>query len=100
LELKIGENKMSKIRYGRGVEKKLKENDAKIRNSGTVEAISIEAFCTEFGVGKTFAYGEIARGKLIARKAGRRTLIARDDAHRWLKSLPICEDKTVGAVSA
>src|ERR1700722_6052841 len=56
-------------------------------DNGTV--LSIDKFCTLFGVGRTFAYGEIGAGRLIARKAGRRTLIAQTDALAWLERLPV-----------
>jgi hypothetical protein len=33
-------------------------------------------------------YEEITAGRLIARKLGRRTIVRRSDALRWLRSLP------------
>jgi hypothetical protein len=51
-------------------------------------ATTIEKFCAENGVGRTFVYGEIAAGRLIPKKAGRRTLIPRVEARRWLNALP------------
>jgi hypothetical protein len=33
-------------------------------------------------------YEEIAAGRLIARKIGRRTIVRRSDALLWLRSLP------------
>jgi len=33
-------------------------------------------------------YEEITAGRLIARKVGRRTVVRRSDALRWLRSLP------------
>jgi hypothetical protein len=36
----------------------------------------------------TSAYAEIKAGRLIARKCGNRTLIAKADERAWLNSLP------------
>ncbi|MCH8112081.1 MAG: helix-turn-helix domain-containing protein [Proteobacteria bacterium] len=38
-------------------------------------------------VGRTTIYQEIAAGRLIARKVGRRTIILRDDLKSWLARL-------------
>ena len=51
-------------------------------------ALTIRDFCRLYGVGRTFAYSEIAAGRLPIRKAGRRTLIVKSDADAWLHSLP------------
>lgn len=51
-------------------------------------ALSIDAFCSRYGIGRTTAYQEIAAGRLRAVKVGRRTLITRDAAEAWLASLP------------
>jgi len=55
-------------------------------------ALSIDGFCKLYGLGRTFAYGQIKDGKLRAVKCGNRTLILRCDAEGWARSLP-----TVGA---
>jgi excisionase family DNA binding protein len=39
-------------------------------------------------VGRSLIFKEIRDGRLIARKVGRRTIIAADDLQLWLKSLP------------
>jgi excisionase family DNA binding protein len=39
-------------------------------------------------VGRSLIFKEIRDGRLIARKVGRRTIIAADDLQAWLKSLP------------
>jgi hypothetical protein len=52
------------------------------------ESFSIEAFCARYGVGRQLAYDEINAGRLVVKKAGRRTLIHRADAERWLERLP------------
>ena len=40
-----------------------------------------------YGVGRQLAYDEINAGRLVIKKAGRRTLIGRADAERWLERL-------------
>jgi excisionase family DNA binding protein len=52
------------------------------------QAFSIEEFCARYGVGRQLAYDEINAGRLVVKKAGRRTLIHRADAERWLERLP------------
>ena len=58
-------------------------------------AFSIDETCAIAGVGRTFLYGEIGAGRLIARKARGtaskvrgRTLILRADLENWLSALP------------
>ena len=51
-------------------------------------AFSVAGFCKTYAIGRTFMYEEIAKGRLRTRKAGRRTLILKDDADSWLASLP------------
>jgi hypothetical protein len=51
-------------------------------------AMSVPEFCRKYGTGKTSAYQEIQAGRLRARKVGRRTIIAQDDAEDWLRRLP------------
>lgn len=53
-----------------------------------MEVLSIAEFSAAYGVGRTTTYREIAVGRLTAVKAGRRTLIRKDDAEKWLASLP------------
>ena len=53
-----------------------------------VEALTVREFCHRYGVGKTFLYGEISAGRIRARHAGRRTLIASSDAAVWFANLP------------
>jgi excisionase family DNA binding protein len=56
---------------------------------GSQRAFSVEEFCQRFGVGRTKVYEELKLGRLRARKIGRRTIIAEDDAEDWSRSLPI-----------
>lgn len=43
-----------------------------------------DGFCERYGIKRTLAYEEIAAGRLVAVKVGRRTLIRREGAERWL----------------
>jgi hypothetical protein len=56
---------------------------------GSQRAFTIEGFCRRYGPGRTKAYEEIKLGRLRARKVGRRTIIAEDDAESWLRHLPL-----------
>jgi excisionase family DNA binding protein len=51
-------------------------------------ALSIAELVEVSGLGRSFIYEEIKAGHLVARKAGRRTLILHEDAESWLTSLP------------
>jgi hypothetical protein len=53
-----------------------------------VEAYTVKSFKARWPIGNTSLYAEIKAGRLKARKMGRRTLILREDAERWAKSLP------------
>lgn len=57
--------------------------------SGRDGALSIDDFCDAYTIKRRKAYLEIARGALIARKVGRRTIILRRDAAAWAASLPM-----------
>ncbi|MBR1233668.1 helix-turn-helix domain-containing protein [Bradyrhizobium sp. AUGA SZCCT0182] len=58
-----------------------------------LRARSIDQFCQCFGIGRTTAYEQIKLGRLRARKVGKRTIIADDDAEEWLRNLPQVETK-------
>ena len=51
-------------------------------------AYTIDESCAAARVGRTTLYEEIAAGRLIARKVGRRTVILRSDLESWLAQLP------------
>jgi hypothetical protein len=51
-------------------------------------AFSVDQFCQLYGVGRTLAYAEIKAERLLASKAGRRTLISFEAAEAWLAALP------------
>jgi hypothetical protein len=52
-------------------------------------AYSIGRLAKECDVGRSSIYEEIGAQRLVARKIGRRTIIRRSDAIRWLRALPI-----------
>lgn len=64
---------------------------AATREAHTIErrVYTIPEFLAAFRISRTAVYAEIRAGRLIARRAGGRTLIARDDADSWLSSLPL-----------
>jgi excisionase family DNA binding protein len=63
----------------------------------TRRAMAIEEFCKRYGLGRTRAYEEIKCGRLRARKCGKRTLIAHDDAEDWLERLPVVKTNSAPA---
>jgi excisionase family DNA binding protein len=52
-------------------------------------AMSIDQFCQRYEIGRTTAYAEIRHGRLRARKCGKRTIIADEDADDWLQQVPV-----------
>lgn len=54
----------------------------------TPVARPIEAFCSHYGCTRTWAYEQLAAGKLEAVKIGRRTCILTESADRLFVSLP------------
>jgi len=69
--------------------------------SGTAAdgAFTLEEFCSRYGIGRTAAYKEINRGRLEARKHGKRTMISRDAARRWFAGLPRLKPRTAQAAA-
>lgn len=51
-------------------------------------AFTLEEFCVRYAIGRTAAYQQINKGRLEARKFGKRTMIPREAAHRWFAELP------------
>lgn len=52
-------------------------------------AHSVEEAARRASIGRTAIYFEIKKGRLKARKAGKRTLITDADLRAWLDSLPL-----------
>ena len=51
-------------------------------------ALTVEEAAKAAGVGRTTIFLELRRGRLKARKVGRRTVISVVDLHAWLETLP------------
>jgi hypothetical protein len=49
---------------------------------------SLDEFARHNSIGLTTVRGEIRAGRLVARKIGRRTIIAAEDAKAWQERLP------------
>jgi hypothetical protein len=73
------------------VQKEISERERRRRDRQ--RAMSVDAFCDRYGVGRTTAYGEIQSGRLLGRKCGKRTIIAEDDAEDWLRRLPAIQPR-------
>jgi hypothetical protein len=56
-------------------------------------AIEVKAFCEQYALGRSKAYGLIADGSLVAKKMGRKTLIDVKSARNWYDNLPALESK-------
>ncbi len=59
----------------------------------TSKAMTVAQFCSWAGIARSTFYNEVASGRLIARKIGGKTIIARDDAEAWFASLPRLESQ-------
>jgi excisionase family DNA binding protein len=55
------------------------------------EAFSVREFCARYGICKQTFYDEIHRGRITAKKLGKKTVILRTDADAWAKSLPVLD---------
>ncbi len=53
--------------------------------------LSIEESCQAAGIGRTKIYEAIGSGKLIAKKAGRRTIILPKHLADFMESLPVAD---------
>lgn len=70
-----------------------------VQNQSSVDArravqprrLTIRECCVWANVGRTHLYDLIRRGRIKARKDGRRTYILLEDVEAWLKSLPSYE---------
>jgi hypothetical protein len=49
---------------------------------------SLDEFARQNDIGLSTVRGEIRAGRLVARKIGRRTIIAAEDAKAWQEQLP------------
>lgn len=51
-------------------------------------SFSVDEIAERNGISRTKTFGEIAAGRLTARKVGRRTIVTADDEMAWLNGLP------------
>ena len=51
-------------------------------------AMSVDEAAKAAGIGRTMLFEEIRKGRITARKVGRRTIITVDEFDAWLKALP------------
>lgn len=56
------------------------------------EIYPVTEFCQRYAISRTSFYREIQAGRLKVVKRGRRTMVARTEAERWLASLPSCKE--------
>jgi hypothetical protein len=59
---------------------------------------SLGEFARRHSIGLRTVYAEISAGRLTARKIGRRTVIAIDDAKTWIDQLPKVQPVVSGEV--
>jgi excisionase family DNA binding protein len=63
----------------------------------TREAYAVREFCARYGICRQTFYDEIKRGRIRARKLGKKTIILKSDAEAWAASLPelrtICHEQ-------
>ncbi len=55
------------------------------------ELLTVAHFLTQYSIGKTSFYREVAANRIRIRKFGTATRIARSDAEAWAASLPVVE---------
>ncbi|WP_426025261.1 hypothetical protein [Brevundimonas sp. TSRC1-1] len=56
-------------------------------------AFSVRQFCEMHAIGRTTFYEEVKYGRLRIRKLGKRTLVLREEAERWISALPSPEGR-------
>lgn len=89
--LRIKTKKQKSIPPKVDVKPSVTDPDSKIESKKSAPqplAISVKEFCGLYGISSSQTYVEIAAGRLRATKCGRKTLILRKDANRWLAALP------------
>ncbi len=63
-----------------------------IESAGPKLAFTPSEAAAAAGIGRTYLFEEIRNRRLVARKAGRRTLIEAEELQRWIRSLPVRTD--------
>ena len=49
----------------------------------TREAFAVREFCARYGICRQTFYDEVKRGRIQARKLGKKTIVLRADAEKW-----------------
>ena len=81
-----------------GIPGQSQQNRSSPRPDTIPRALSVAEFCTLYCLGRTYVFEQIKIGALTAKKAGRRTLIAREDGEAWFARLPLSQrPKKTGA---
>jgi hypothetical protein len=62
-------------------------------------AYRIEDVSAVAGISRTRVFQAARRGEFVVRKAGRASIVMRDDLLAWIKSLPTKGESTTGAPS-
>jgi excisionase family DNA binding protein len=57
-------------------------------DGNTKEAFAVREFCARYGICRQTFYDEVRRGRIKAKKLGKKTVILRSDAEAWASSLP------------
>jgi excisionase family DNA binding protein len=76
----------SKSRNGSRTNRRRRNNTTQ-RRARTM-AYSVQRLAKVVGVGRSTLYAEIAAGRLVAQKVGRRTLVTWANVTAWLQGLP------------
>lgn len=53
----------------------------------------VDDFCSWAGISRATFYREVAAGRLVARKIGRKTVVPPTEANRWAEALPVVDRK-------
>jgi hypothetical protein len=59
-----------------------------MHNPDSADADSVDSFAAKNSISRRKVYDEISSGRLIAKKAGARTIITKEDGARWRRILP------------
>jgi excisionase family DNA binding protein len=54
-------------------------------------AFGVDDCCRYLGIGRTTFYLEVESGNLALRKVGRKSIVTRAEADRWLNALPLAK---------
>jgi hypothetical protein len=64
------------------------EREHRIDSTAGTASCAIGEFCARYGICRDTFYSEVKRGRLRALKLGKKTIVLKDHAESWAKSLP------------